>query len=959
MAEDVIGNEYNPNTEMLQSGARGRTTPENRIAGNQSEKTTRKFIDRAKNQKNGQKFQDFLKGNKGKIFGFLGFGGVSVALMFFGSLLAGPMQIVHAGQVISEVVDTARDITNGRRLARNIQRIGKNYATGAQNSRVSMFTRIPARNFEKKLNAVGYEIVGSQNSSFDSIAKNIQYTGVGDNGPLRYLVNEQGNMNAKEFRKALSAVVDEMPGNKIYKAIMKRTLNKMYGVAWYQGITRLSAKAAAAIGDGSVNKAAKLETWVDDMSDKITSKFKKGPLEAAAKVAGEGASGTARVATKAIGKGIGLIPFVGDIIGGIIGFALNQHFDKEKIQGYLVSSLIVSGLIVTASDNIRYGNIPNTDDDGNYVPQQVYLDLFSQQYIYDDITVYDGEDSANAADAYSCDAASDDYSSCVNQALSETERTINTAEATTTGSSFFSNAPLQAEFDSTWAVNKNDSEYYRGVPTQLTTVGKDETWKNIVNEVIGSITIIGPKDISDMMEEEFDTEALIPSDMGGTAMYGARVQQNDLSASEGAKALTQSEEISLLRETQNYLAEQQMEKSLWARLFDTEDYHSGIATLSRDANWDLTDSSITTQFANVVKTFAAIPSLVANSLGTYTRAASAANPTPYDYGFNMVAYTTDDVDKEPDYWDAEEFLKNEENLGRIKTETLKSCTGATISSDSQGIKVVWGESESWKYSLSNSSECSNYFGDEGDIIEFTSYDADGNQQGYTGEEAVRTVLANYKLLASFAATSADELTDQDLEEIGLNRADVERTLIQDMKDIGLTYESTGSNKTDLVSGDNKKLAQQILDAHAVGDVYIQNQCAAQCTLAEIQYIAENGNSMTPAKYGLTLDNNLMKFIVATISEMKASGLGILSINNIADSHDDDGLNHPKGKAVDLQLMGSGGLCYGPTGDCVKAQEIIDSIGEQYGVVCNVNNERLDNWASAGGNMHAHCSAGGG
>lgn len=790
--EDILNNERNPEMPQVNGGytVYGASQSTNPSGG--------RFSDFAK------KFTGFAKNNKGKLIGFGGLGVVGVVLTIFGSLLAGPMQIVHAGQAIGEVIDTARDITNGRRLTRNIQRLGADYKTKTQNARTSMLTRIPARNFEKKMAAAGYTITASEGSTFDTIGRNIQVTSVGDNGPLRRLYNEGGDMDAKQFRKALSESIDAMPGNKAYKYIMKKTLNKLYGVAWYQGITRMSAKAAKTIGDSAVSKATKLETWVEDMGNKSKTKaLKSTTLKAVTEVAGEGANAAARVATKAVGKGIGLIPFVGDIIGGVIGFLANQAFDKDKIQGFLVSALIVSGTIATAADNIRNGNIPNTDDEGNYVPEQTYLDLFSQQYIYDDITVVNSEDSASASDS-ACteyELGSQEYNACVENALNNSEADFASLDTTTSGSSFFSNTPLQAEFNPDFNIQQDDPEYYRGVPTQLTQVGEDTTAENIANEVVAAFTIVGPKDIADIFEGEFYAETQVPSDIGGTAMYGARVQQNDLSASEGASPLTNNEEVALLREAQEYLADQQMEKPFLARLFDVEDYHSGIATLSRDANWNLSDSSVTTQFANVFRTFAAIPNLVAKSFGTYTRAASATSIQTYNYGFNMVAYTIDQVDEEPDYWDAETFLLKDDNLDHILTKNLEKCTGATISKDSNGIKVAWDESESYKMTLSGndeSIECVSYYDDEANGGEtFDSFNADGEPITRNGDAAVRAVLANYKVLASYAATSFDELTDDEIEEAldgtDITKDEAEKSLIQDMKDIGVNYSTLNTS----------------------------------------------------------------------------------------------------------------------------------------------------------------------
>lgn len=810
MAEDVLDNERNPKMPQGNGGYTVYGARQN--ANSDSGSRLSNF---------GKKFAGFVKNNKGKIIGFGSFGGISIVLMMFGSMLSGAMQIVHAGQVIGEVIDTARELTTGRRVARNVYKVGsgKTAATAAQNSRTGVLMSIPTRNFEKKLADAGFSIESGKITGVG--------TGVNTNKALQEFADAGGElidnskMTRKQMVKALGQAVDDMPGNTIYKAIMKRNLKKMYKLRWYEGIERA---ASSAFDNAADNVVTKLSKWVANRQVKTAEKLSSVGAESASKAIKAAADDSLeRIAkgaltefgeglAKVIAKGAKAIPILGTVIGIVADFAIAQYFDAEKVQDILMSAMIKSAEIATAADNIQSGNIPEEDEDGNYVSSQAYLEMIALQNIYRSYDAGDAggvaslSDSVYAASGQDCSGIIiDDYNSeeeynearnkCLDEVLAEIESEINDASAsststTTVGSSFFSNAPLQAEFDSNYSAKEGTAEYYAGVPTQVVgNVGVDKSAENLANALVAAITIIGPKDISDMMEETFDADTLDPAYVGGTAMYGARVQQNALSTSEGARALTQSEEASLLRETQTYLAEQQMEKSLWARLFDVEDYHSGIATLSRDANWDLSDSSITTQFANVVKTFAALPNLIANSFGTYTRAASAASPTVYNYGFNMVAYTTDQVDAEPDYWDAETFLLN--NLDGIEEETVQKCTGATISKDGDSLKVVWSETDKYVMEISNSDDCSSYFSGG----TFTSEDAYGNvRTDYSGDDAVRSVLANYKTMSAFAATSYDELTDAEiteaLEGTGVSNEEAEKMLTQAMKDQGVDYSAT-------------------------------------------------------------------------------------------------------------------------------------------------------------------------
>lgn len=770
------------------------------------------------------KVSGFIKGNKGKIGGIAGFGGISVILMMFSVLLAGPMQIVHAGQVIGEVIDTARDITSGIRTARVVAKAGK-ATSAAKSTRLGLFSEILTKNFEKKLaKETGVKIVNGALTVTEGSTTKIS------SEALAKLLDSRGNLSTKESKKLLSTVIDGMEGNSIYKHIMKRNLNKMYGYNWYGGIKKAMSGVFDNVAEGTVKT---LEKWVSrkqvqngEVIMKYSDEAGKAIVNAGKKAGDDIALGVlSKFGKKVVGKVTTVIkgfPIIGTAIGIAIDFAIDQYFDREKVQGILAASMTKSGEIATAAEDIRNNTVPTEDEAGNPVSPMSYAEMIVTQNLYRTSENVASSDVASLLDntAYAIDntcpsvnvgdfdistdegkeaydAAKSEAASCVASLLDPTEEALNSMPTTSKiGSSFFSNTPLKAEFDPNFSAAEGTAEYYRGVSPLITgNVGVDKTIPNLANAVVSSFIFIGPKDVLDWVEEDFDPETLRPSYIGGTSMYGARVQQNDLSASEGAKNLSKSEEASLLRETQTHLAEKQMEKSLFARLFDVEDYHSGIATLSRDAEWDLSNSSPTTHLANVAKTFAAIPKLIGKSLGTYTRAASAASPTPYNYGFGLVAYTSDQVYAEPDYWDAEKFLMDDTNFDQnLNKNELKDCTGATITKGSDGIKVEWGESKVYKEELGNGKKCKSYYDGGGT---FDSHNAADEANIYSGDDAVRTILANYKTMAAFAATSFDELNDSEkdeaLSEAGVSKENAEQTLIGAMKDMGVVYPGGKTN----------------------------------------------------------------------------------------------------------------------------------------------------------------------
>ncbi|MDL2328066.1 hypothetical protein LJC64_05420, partial [Ruminococcaceae bacterium OttesenSCG-928-A11] len=227
------------------------------------------------------------------------------------------------------------------------------------------------------------------------------------------------------------------------------------------------------------------------------------------------------------------LPVIGWIIGFAFDFFMSEILDAQKVEEMLVASMMKSGEIATAADDIRNGTVPEEDDEGNYVSGQLYLESIAMQNIY---RSYDSPDEAGISSIGSsvyaasgnCSSISrrdyesdEEYYAAVKACLGLAKDNIaSLSKNTTVGSSFFTNTPLQAEFDPNFAVSENDSEYYRGVPKLIARyVGKDTTFENFINALISSFTIVGPKDIEDILEGTFNTEELNPTEIGGTSMY--------------------------------------------------------------------------------------------------------------------------------------------------------------------------------------------------------------------------------------------------------------------------------------------------------------------------------------------------------------------------------------------------------------------------------------------------------
>jgi hypothetical protein len=131
---------------------------------------------------------------------------------------------------------------------------------------------------------------------------------------------------------------------------------------------------------------------------------------------------------------------------------------------------------------------------------------------------------------------------------------------------------------------------------------------------------LGKLVVTFMYGGEFYPDELLPSSRGTSDAAGKSVDRAISVATMGATEVSDTAFLEVNRETEEYLAEQYSEKSFFAKLFDPEDYRSGIAVLSRKAKWNTTTNTFETHLANVFKTFAAIPQLAMSTIGSISTA---------------------------------------------------------------------------------------------------------------------------------------------------------------------------------------------------------------------------------------------------------------------------------------------------------------------------------------------------
>lgn len=447
--------------------------------------------------------------------------------------------------------------------------------------------------------------------------------------------------------------------------------------------------------------------------------------------------------------------------------------------------------------------------------------------------------------------------------------------------------------------------------------------------------------------DPLNVRATTPEKFGSIDMYGGIFLSNEQMLSVGARATTEEEKTELLTEHKQYLAEKQAAKPLLARLFDPTDYNSTIAQIGRATGIDTSSQSFSTQLKNVGKVFASTPKLLSFALGKIGSNANAVSADSYDYGVPMFAFSQDEMtqltggengtDTTYDFDVNTEKVFNMIDAGEVDAKKVKECFAVEIGDKSTGYTVKQIDNQdgkAWNYADS--------FDDSKDSNGFLAND--GGYNGYKEDcmnsdmLPVRTYILDYNSIVSADCYEND----------GWEGGEAADSCAEMGFGDGSNNKAPASASTTTANGTNQELAAQILQQ----DIYFQSG-----TQAEMQLIADTGNSNTPAKYNLVIDNNLLAFVLDSAKTFTSNGLQ-LSINAIADTHDDDGLNHPKGLAIDVGVVGGSiPSCtdVGAGSKCKAAQDILDQVGAKYGISCQVAGERMDQ----AGATHAHCSTTGG
>ena len=237
-----------------------------------------------------------------------------------------------------------------------------------------------------------------------------------------------------------------------------------------------------------------------------------------------------------------------------------------------------------------------------------------------------------------------------------------------------------------------------------------------------------------------DLESLVPEEWGSVGMYGGKLTSNDQAIRFGGYRQTRRSAIELNLEQRRYLAWENSQKPVLARLLNPTDYNSSVNQIARSIRIDSSSQDFGTQLANVFKVFTSAPTILASASNQLLGGSAYAAAASYDYGFDTYAYSVSDMDtmlNDDSYsiyenadkvlgWLQAEDEKEKEMLDNGKTPDpwgdlpyhtyAQKCLLSDIGNKSSGYKVDSIDNEdgtSWNYvDMNNSSyqdaiECNN------------------------------------------------------------------------------------------------------------------------------------------------------------------------------------------------------------------------------------------------------------
>ncbi|MDO4271380.1 MAG: hypothetical protein Q4C83_00110 [Candidatus Saccharibacteria bacterium] len=628
--------------------------------------------------------------------GLLTTGGLTLGLF---TIVSGPMQLIQGAKLIE---DFHLGVVSAQQTARSlgsITDISKNFLKAdsmsdrIKNSRLSLFGQVQANAMEKRLAKNGVTIdstaFGAKNGisidlsdkTDDQIKSMVNALGIGGNKISidGKKVKISSDIGYTEARKVISSFDD--PGkNKLVSWLQGRaTLKKNGYVSWLHPFEKAKAKAYKKVTDFITDQIGPIMGNKTDLKKHVNSDQDKHADQA---VDGDGNSTLDQTksrsgelideATSDVSKSFNKD---GKGVRGALGKAkgtINSLNDFLNIKAVIGVTMIISVIcmiqdLVNNAGPYKQMNIVNIAEKG----ASQLLGYGSQVQSGEDINLEIAEmavKTAYGAEVEALDLGGNEtgqtvYSSFWDApAICQTTGTSGCKNDASSVPDSLQTAGTGAKFTSNAAINNTINDVLNngtitGILSRSVCFINDavDTIANLGQWILGKLLspIINatglPAKFLSLISDYFygkplNLLTLIPEQWGSVAMYGGKFMSNDQALTMGGRRLNTQEAIELNLENRRYLAWENNQKPLMARLFSPTDYNSAINQVARSVRINSSSQNLTTQLANVFKTFTSAPTILATAANQLTGgSAYAASAYNYGEGINTWAYSVDEL----------------------------------------------------------------------------------------------------------------------------------------------------------------------------------------------------------------------------------------------------------------------------------------------------------------------------
>ncbi len=349
----------------------------------------------------------------------------------------------------------------------------------------------------------------------------------------------------------------------------------------------------------------------------------------------------------------------------------------------------------------------------------------------------------------------------------------------------------------------------------------------------------------------------VGADLGNTANFGTRLIARQQGASTGGRELSTTESAQRRLEVDEESKQEISTKNIAYRLFNLKDYRS-LASQTLD-NQTLSTQNIASVLSYPLKPMGKIfsslftPKIFADSSG-------------YDYGFNDIGFSSEELDSasvENPYKNADEVVKTILPTHPEYIDRAKKCMGVEIDPSTYDVTSLQAGDSNLKTKDLKSSDCTD------------------KSQTYL---KFRMYVFDTETMMTLACYEADDS----------NPDDAEGT--QACSDLSAGSVSNDDD-TSPIDGDAKSLAQEILDSPNVTYPYTDTHgMNVKTVMTEIKNTGMgpvNGDNASNKGHSVEVSANLLR---AILEYAKTNKIGLNALTNATHSPTS---NHYKGIAIDI------------------------------------------------------------